>query len=99
MNKFAPMLLSATLLTGAAHAYDSNRGLIDDRPGAGAIAFDVLFVRPLGLVSLALGTGLFVLQLPFDIGQQNGVKDPFEKLVATPARFTFTRQLGSDESR
>lgn len=96
MNKLAPILLSATLLTGIAHASDGSYAVINDRPGAGAIAFDLLLVRPLGLVSTVFGAGLFVLQLPFDIGKEHGVKNPFEQLVAVPARFTFTRELGGD---
>lgn len=97
MLKSAALFVTAALLSASALASDGGRGGIDDRPSAGAMAFDLLLVRPLGLVSTVLGTGLFILQLPFDIGQDDGVKAPFEKLVAEPARFTFTRPLGSSE--
>lgn len=93
MNKFAPVVLAALLAAGSAQA-QSGLSEVDDTPGAGAMAFDLIFVRPLGLVTTVLGTGIFVLQLPFDIGSQNKVDVAFEKLVKEPARFTFTRQLG-----
>ena len=90
-------VLAALLLATAVHAADPVRTGIDDTPSAGAMAFDLLLVRPLGLVSTVLGTGLFILQLPFDVAQPDGARAPFEKLVADPARFTFTRPLGSSE--
>jgi len=95
MNKLAPLLLAA-MVAGSAHA-QSTLSEIEDGPGAGAITFDLIFIRPLALVSTVLGTGVFILQLPFDIGPENRVDKAFETLVKEPARYTFTRQLGSLE--
>ena len=95
MNKLAPLLLAA-LIAGSAHA-QSTLSEVEDSPGAGAMAFDLIFIRPLGLVSTVLGTGVFVLQLPFNFGSENSKDKAFEKLVKEPARYTFTRQLGSTE--
>ncbi|MDP3859138.1 MAG: hypothetical protein Q8Q73_15395 [Stagnimonas sp.] len=95
MNKLVPLVLAA-LIAGSAHA-QSTLSEVEDSPGAGAMAFDLIFIRPLGLVSTVLGTGVFILQLPFNFGAENNKDKAFEKLVKEPARYTFTRQLGSTE--
>lgn len=97
MNKLAPMLLAALLAGGAAQASDSSLSQVDEAPSAGAMAFDLLLVRPLGLVTTVLGTGIFILQLPFDLGSENSGSKAFDTLVAEPARYTFVRELGSTE--
>ena len=97
MNKLAPMLLAALLAGGAAQASDSSLSQVDEAPSAGAMAFDLLLVRPLGLVTTVLGTGIFILQLPFDFGSENSKGKAFDPLVAEPARYTFVRELGSTE--
>ncbi len=60
---------------------------------AGAMAVDVIAVRPLGFVATVLGTGLFVVSLPFSALGGN-VDEAAENLVVGPARFTFVRPLG-----
>jgi len=60
---------------------------------AGAMAVDVLAMRPLGFVATVLGTGLFVVSLPFSALGGN-VGEAAENLVVEPARFTFVRPLG-----
>jgi hypothetical protein len=58
-----------------------------------AIAFDLLLLRPLGLVQTAIGVVLtplaFVLAIPNDL--ENEV---IEYLVKNPAQHTFQRPLG-----
>ncbi|MDB5972058.1 MAG: hypothetical protein JWQ90_4508 [Hydrocarboniphaga sp.] len=63
-------------------------------PSAGAMAFDLVVVRPLSLVATMLGSGLFLLQLPLDLIQGTPPVDPAQKLVVEPARYTFDRPLG-----
>lgn len=96
MRLLAPAVLAVTLLAGSAHA-QSTLSVVEEKPSAGAMAFDLIFVRPLGLVTTVLGTGVFVLQLPFALGPENSVKTSFDSLVMEPARYTFVRQLGSTE--
>ncbi len=62
-------------------------------PSAGAMAVDVVAVRPLGIVATVLGTGLFIVSLPFSALGGN-VDEAAEALVVKPARFTFLRPLG-----
>lgn len=98
MRRILICLAAAVLATSASIANaDSYRDSIDDTPSAGAMAFDLLIVRPVGLVGLVLGTGLFVLQLPLALIQGEAPEDPARRLVVEPARFTFTRPLGQME--
>ena len=68
--------------------------LPDNAPSAGAMAFDLVVIRPLSLVATMLGSGLFLLQLPLDLIQGTPPIDPAQKLVVEPARYTFDRPLG-----
>lgn len=58
------------------------------------MAFDLVLVRPLGLVATVLGTGLFILQLPLSLIQGEPPVDPAKRLIVEPAQFTFQRPLG-----
>ncbi|MBV62228.1 hypothetical protein [Abyssibacter profundi] len=89
---FATVLgLSATVATAASSASPY------EEPTAGAMAFDLLIVRPIGLVTTVAGAGLFVLSVPFSAIQGKSPLDAADTLVVEPARFTFTRPLGVDE--
>ena len=54
---------------------------------------DFVFLRPMGIVSTALGTGFFFASLPFSV-PTGSLGVAFKKLVAEPAIFTFARPLG-----
>lgn len=54
---------------------------------------DAVLVRPLGLVAIVLGAGIFVISLPFSLLGRN-VGEAGSKLVVAPAKFTFVRPLG-----
>lgn len=82
-----------TLFSSLASA-DEFRENLDGKPSAGAMAFDLVVVRPVGLVATVLGAGLFVLQLPLSLIQGEAPSDPAQKLVVEPAKFTFDRPLG-----
>jgi hypothetical protein len=66
---------------------------LDSQISAAAMAGDAVVARPLGLVSLALGFGLFVISSPFSALGGN-IGDSWGTLVAKPAKFTFVRPLG-----
>lgn len=62
-------------------------------PSAGAMTADIVMARPIGLVSLILGSSLFVVSLPLSaLGKNVGVAA--DKLVKEPAEYTFYRPLG-----
>lgn len=58
-----------------------------------AMAGDILFVRPIGIVGTAVGTALFIVSVPFSAAGGN-TKQAFKKMVAEPAKFTFKRPIG-----
>ncbi len=83
--------VSASLVLAPLHAADTNSG--GPAPSAEAMAADMLFIRPASLVATVLGTGLFVVSLPFSILGGN-VDDAGTNLVLKPAKTTFIRPLG-----
>lgn len=64
-----------------------------DEIDAGTMAADFLFARPVGIVSVVVGSALFIVSLPFSALGGN-VKDASRKLVIDPINFTFKRPLG-----
>jgi len=105
------VLFSATILSGCAHRVSSvkepvtntgtpNSPAQDQEPGQQASAeemiADFLLFRPLGIVTTALGTAVFVASLPFTVPAGN-TKAAFQKLVIGPAKYTFYRPLGKLE--
>ena len=65
----------------------------NEKAGAEEMMADFLVARPLGLVSLVVGSAFFVVSLPFSVAGGN-VDAVSEKLVKEPAHFLFTRPLG-----
>ncbi len=65
----------------------------DKQVDTAKMAADTVLVRPLGIVSTALGFGLFVISVPFAaLGGNTG--EAWHNLVVRPAKFTFNRPLG-----
>ena len=88
------MVLGFTLiilvsLLGAPHVVWAE----EDEPSAEAITLDVVLIRPVGILSLAAGTGIFVISSPFAI-ITGSTKTAAKKLVVEPYKFTFERPLG-----
>ena len=62
-------------------------------PSGVGILFDVVLIRPLGIASIVLGAGVFVISLPFSL-PTNSTGVAARKLVAEPFKFTFARPVG-----
>jgi hypothetical protein len=58
-----------------------------------SMVFDLVLLRPAGIVGVVFGTGAFVLSLPFSALGGN-TDEAFQRLMADPARYTFKRPLG-----
>lgn len=96
--KLATFFAAAILMVGSSLATAQEvRDTLDDSPSAGAMAIDLLVVRPISLVGSVLSIGLFVIQLPLAIPQGEWPSETARRLVAEPVKFTFTRRLGSME--
>ncbi len=68
-------------------------GFEEQEASAEAMVADVLLVRPLGFVSLVVGSALFVVSLPLSAIGGN-IDAASQKLVHEPAKFVFDRPLG-----
>ena len=94
MKKLIAVLTLAALLTlPSASADASNLSSDYEETGGAAIAIDVLLARPLGIASLAIGSVIFIVALPYTIPSWSVAKAA-DKLIAEPFRFTFLRPIG-----
>ena len=62
-------------------------------PGGGAMMYDTIVVRPVGIVATAVGSVFWLVSLPFS-ALSDSTDMATEKLVKEPAAFTFRRPLG-----
>lgn len=60
-----------------------------------AIIADFLILRPIGIATIAGGTGMFILTLPF-AAITGSVGKTADALVVEPVNFTFVRDLGDN---
>lgn len=57
---------------------------------------DVLVARPIGVVAGIIGTGVFILSLPFTI-PTGGVNEAAQTFVVKPFRFSFVRDFPDND--
>ena len=69
---------------------------INDRPTTLTMIGDAVLARPMLLAITALGTGLFLVTLPFSALGGN-VKEAANTMVIGPGKSTFVRCLGCTE--
>ncbi len=81
------LLAACILLMTSVPAFGGER--TDDM----AIVFDVLLVRPVGVVAIVFGAALFIVSMPFAI-PSGSVEKAGQALVAEPFKYTFSRPLG-----
>lgn len=98
MQKFAKqsiifvLTVSLVLLPFASAVLAQDQAAQEDI-SAEAMVADLVIVRPLGIVSLVLGSAFYVVSLPFSaLGGNAG--QAAQKMVVEPAKFTFKRPLG-----
>jgi len=59
------------------------------------VAVDVLLLRPVGFISLVVGTGLFLAASPIVlITRPQEIDKPFKTLVVRPAKYIWADPLG-----
>jgi len=91
------LLLAASLIMGSLYsgvwAWDERSN--DDPVVAEWNMMDLLFARPLGVAAGIIGTGIFVVSLPFTIptGSVNGAAEMF---IIEPFKFSFTRKYNDE---
>jgi len=57
------------------------------------VIWDMVLARPAGVLSIGIGTALFVVSLPFTLPSKT-VKTASQKLIMDPINYTFKRPLG-----
>ena len=62
-------------------------------PGGGAMIYDMVVVRPIGLAATVIGSAFWLVSLPFSASGDN-YDTATEKLVKEPTVYTFKRPLG-----
>lgn len=62
-------------------------------PGGGAMIYDTVVVRPIGLAATVIGSAFWLISLPFSASGDN-TGTATKKLVKEPAAYTFKRPLG-----
>ena len=87
------VLMIAALIIVPNGIMAADRHYSDPQIEAGSMAADALIVRPLGIVAIVGGFGMFVISAPFSLlGRNAGAA--WKALVVHPAKFTFARPLG-----
>lgn len=102
LRRIATTFILATGVTAApvyaAHDYAEDSKADDPRfdtgaPPAYAMVGDLVIARPFAIAATIVGTGVFVISLPFTALGGN-VPEAADALVGTPAREAFARCLG-----
>lgn len=97
MKNYKNLLISLVIISFLTFGFQS-QGLCwekwtkDDPITDEWIIMDILVARPLGIVAGIVGSGLFVLSLPFSIPTQS-VGKMSEILIERPFKFSFIREL------
>ena len=91
-QKWIALVVALFLMATVLPAFGQQDGWSKE-PTAAAMIADFALVRPLGIVACVLGTGFFIVSLPFSALGGN-TKEVGKKLVKEPAQFTFARPLG-----
>ena len=96
-NKFLVILLIAAMMIMplATTAFAEEYFEVEE-PSGGAMMFDFVVVRPVGIVATAVGCVFFVVSSPFSALGGN-IDAAGEKLVKDPVAYTFKRPLGAFE--
>ncbi len=91
------VLLAITLIQIPAHAGTETRYSTYERGDIplDSTLFDILILRPMGLVSCAVGIGVSVVALPFAATTGAGA-EVGDKLITEPFEYTFRRPIGYD---
>ena len=91
MAVVAATLLLSTAFSTSAMARTRSQSDVANSPAA----VDVLLLRPAGLVSLVVGTGLFLLLSPIVlITRPHEIGTPFNQLVVRPAKYLWVDPIG-----
>jgi hypothetical protein len=95
MNSKTMELILATTLTLTSQLAVAEDVHVKSNATPGTTAYDILVVRPVGLVATVAGSAVFILGLPFSL-ISDSTEESAQQLVVKPANYTFSRPLGQD---
>jgi hypothetical protein len=85
----------AGALPAAAVATSNGGSRSHDEAANAPLGVDILVLRPVGFVSLAVGAGLFLISAPFTlITRPLEIGKPFKQFVVRPAKYLWADPLG-----
>ena len=93
VSKFLLILSVSLLLSFPKMAFAASAGVVVEQPTALAMTGDLVIARPALLLMTVLGTGVFLVSLPFTLLGGN-LGEAGKTLVLGPAEATFIRCLG-----
>lgn len=89
------LIIAALLvLPVASPALAENPSVKNIEPSAESMTADVALLRPVGFIGQVIGGIVWVVSLPFS-GLGDNFNQATQELVVKPAKFTWTRPLGS----
>lgn len=91
MKKTFTAAVAALMLVSSVPSYASH--VADVGSPATDAAYDVMLMRPIGLISVGVGAAAFIIGLPFTFLLGESGRSA-EELVAAPFNYTFTRPIG-----
>lgn len=98
LTKAFSMALISALILGSLYpcALAWEKGNPNDPSADQWQMIDILIARPMGIVAGILGTGIFILSLPYTIPTK-GVDEAAETFIKRPFKFTFTRKCPDED--
>ena len=93
MRKLLILIFSIMLIVSTA-GYSKAASVKVEEASSPEILLDIVFLRPLGLVSTIVGSAVFVISLPITIPTKSA-DDVVSKMVYDPFNYTFKRPIGS----
>jgi hypothetical protein len=82
------------MLSAASPALAQNPSVREIQPSAEAMTADVVLLRPVGIIGMAIGAAVYVVSLPFAWLGDN-MDEAADELIVKPAKYTFSRPLGN----
>ena len=97
-KKIFLFLLTLSLVLGSLYStgWAGDKFRKDDPVAHGWSAVDLIFARPLGIAAGLIGTGLFIVSLPFTI-PTGGVDEAADMFIVKPFQFSFTRKFPDED--
>jgi len=86
-------LFTLLLVSTATPVFGEDPSQKSGERSAGKMTFDMVILRPAGIIGTLAGTFIFLVSFPFSYAGGNH-EEAFESMVKKPAEYTFKRPLG-----